>query len=507
MKTSAIGAPLNPEEKPEEDESTELNWADIAPIAPTFPTAEKYIVETDGNKAHVTYTDVGGSEYKPIEMDITEAAAGKNYVYLKVTNNGTDMVQVRVNVVDDALVAAGAQNMATNVSATMNGTSVNTDLVWGGSFFEIAGGATAELIVKYSGEVEKLQLMIDSSRNDTALRSGDITVEDVKFAKLGDVVIPDDPTPNPPAGDGDDPVEDSGIQLEFWASDASLYTISGHNIKYNGAGNTYACVGSDVTALAAGNNTFTVTITNNGATSAKVRVDLQATVQVGNHKVVNTGATGGDVWTDSEWGGSAVNVAAGESVTLVITYDETTERGAVKDLIFFVDAMKGDAETYSSDITVSGMAFSKVGGDEPIDPPAVETPAGEYLSFTGNECYTLSATASDYVNSINVTYTEVSDNTYQNVNTWIQDKAAGKSSAHVTIKNNGTETVNITVKLENGTGGATETKVVLAGGESFDATLAYTFAPDLLYFFIDSGWAEATATHAGDVTISNIYFQ
>ena len=175
IKTSAVGAPLNPPEKPSGD-TTDINWSEIAPIAPEFPSADKYVVAVEGNKANVTYTDVGGSEYKPIELDVTEASAGKNYVHLKVTNNGTEMVQVRVNVVDMALVEAGAQNMATNISATMNGVAVNTDLVWGGSFFDIPAGETAELVVHFGGVVEKLQLMIDSSRNDATLRSGDITV-------------------------------------------------------------------------------------------------------------------------------------------------------------------------------------------------------------------------------------------------------------------------------------------------------------------------------------------
>ena len=162
-------------------------------------------------------------------------------------------------------------------------------------------------------------------------------------------------------------VEKTAIVPEYnwWVSDGSFYTVEGDTIKYNGAGNTYACVGCDVTALAAGKNTFTITITNNGAAAARVRVDLQATVQVGNHKVVNTEAVGGDVWTDAEWGGSIVTVPAGESVTLVITYDETTERGAVKDLIIFADSARGDAETYATDITVSGMEFSAPAAEDP----------------------------------------------------------------------------------------------------------------------------------------------
>ena len=514
IKTSAEGAPLNPEEKPSEDNNQTINWADVSPIAPTFPSAEKYVVEIVDNKANVTYTDVGGSEYKPIEMDITDVAADNNYVYLKITNNGTEMVQVRVNVIDQALVDAGTQNMATNVSATMNGNNVYTDLVWGGSFFEIAGGDTAELIVKYSGEVEKLQLMIDSSRNDQELRSGDITVEEIKFAALGESDTPVNPpeedgtetgpwdgklsyntkntyvitplnqptesvnvtytdikdnsywnvnaniksaasgknsvslkiknngtetvyitvkieaagaaalmegkmeipageehsfnqsfsgvaemlyffidsgwstetnshagnvtisavsfdgesTPPsggddvPPAGGDDVPPADDSIQLDFWMSDSSKFVVDGKNpinIKYNGAGNTYACVGGDISALALGNDTFTVTITNNGSAASKVRVDIQATNKVGNHNCCNVSATGGDVWTDSSWGGSSLTVAPGESVTLVILYDGNSDRGPVTNLVVFVDGARGDSETYSSDITISDLGFSK----------------------------------------------------------------------------------------------------------------------------------------------------
>lgn len=685
--TSAEGAPLNPPEKPEIDD-TEITWGE--PVAPTFESTELYTVVTNGNSANVTYSAVGGSTYKPVEMDITEAAAVKNHVYLKVTNNGTAAVSVRVNVIDQALVDAGAQNMATNQSATQDGVAVNTDLLWGGSFFTIEAGQTSELIVKFSGEVEKLQLMLDSSRNDQNTYSGDVTVEELKFAKVGEIEIPEDPTdpeqptePKPadpvsgnltlnfggfettidgnvtdgyginvdennniaveytnivgnsyknfwanvsaiagnknifvmkvtnpgtasvkiridiesqtqvnanttccnlsatmdgngvftdlewggsvfeiPAGataalevtydasklptnvkimvdscqwddetshegkitiselafageyipeeggeeGGDEPVAppaDTGLQFNFWTS-SDNYTVNGNNIKYNGAGNAYSCAGTDIAALATGNNTFTVTITNNGAADSRVRVDIQATTQIGNHTVCNVSATGGDVWTDMEWGGSAVTVPAGQSVTLVITYDENTERGAVTNLVVFLDAGRGTADIYNSDITLSGMSFSKVGGEEPAPEAPVE---GEYLSFKGNDCYTLSATPEQYVNSIQVTYTAVSDNTYQNVNTWIQDKAAGKATLGATIKNNGAETVNITVKLENGAGGACEEKVTLAAGESKTVSKSYDFAPDSLYFFIDSGWAETTATHAGDITISGIHFK
>ena len=676
--TSAEGAPLNPSEEPPVDNTDEINWADISAVAPTFPSAEKYVVAIDGNKANVTYTDVGGSEYKPIEMDITEASAGKNYVYMKVTNNGAESVNVRVNVIDQALVDAGAQNMATNVYATMDGAAVNTDLVWGGSFFDIAPGQTAELVVKFSGVVEKLQLMLDSSRNDSVLRSGDVTVEDIKFAVVGEVEIPDDstdptdPTEPKPA----DPVS-GNLTLNFGGFETTIngnvkdgYGINvdeNNNIAVeytNIVGNSYKNFWANVSALAGNKNIFSMKVTNNGDATVKVRIDIESQTQVNaNTTCCNLSATmdGNGVFTDLEWGGSVFEIPAGATAVLEVTYDasklptnvkimvdscqwddETSHEGKItiselafageyipeeggdqpteppapapefndlyvefktennytlvspdtyansvrvtysdiaqnswsnvniwvedksadcsvfsmkltnhgaadvsvwvqmKDaagaelinenkniaagaeqvitfnysgtaqmIFFFIDSThEAAAGPNSGDITISELKLGKVAAEEKPEEPTPEVPVeGEYLSFKGNDCYIRSATAEEYVNAIQITYSEVSDNSYQNVYTWIQDKAAGKTTLGVTVKNNGTETVTITVKLENGAGEAAEYKMVIAAGETQTLSGAYSIAPDQLYFFIDSGWAETTATHAGDVTISGINFK
>lgn len=657
--TSAEGAPLNPVEPPI-DGSVKIDWSAIDACTPTFATTPEYNVTIDGNKTNVTYTDISGSAYKPIEMDVTDLAAGKNFVYLKVTNNGSEMVQVRVNMFDPTLTG---NNTATNICATMNGNAVFTDTAWGGSFFEIPAGETAELVVNFAAGGVKLQLMIDSSRNDTVLRSGDITVEEIKFTAVGEVVVPHThsdkdengkcdecgedlivpPTVKDPesgnltttiggvevalggnvtdgygvhgnsdgtvrveytnistntyenvwaqisevaagksqislkiknngeataeitvkieaagavalmegkmeipageeqtftgnfegvadklyffidsgwstvntyhagevviseiafAGEGGGEPADTGLQPTFWTS-SSDYTVNGNNIKYNGAGNAYSCVGFDVASIAAGKTTFTITITNNGAADSRVRVDIQGTNQVGNHTVINTDATGGDVWTDMEWGGSCVTVPAGESVTLVITYDVNTDRGAPTNVCLFVDAARGVGDTFSSDITLSGMAFS---GE-------VSTPdesKGEKLSYTANECYTINPNGQPTA-KLNVTYSSVSTNTYQNVNAAINGTTKGFDLMTLKIKNNGNETVAITVKLEDlNQKGILEQNVVLAAGE--EKLVALNFGYDksaevqMIFFFIDSGYSEANTTHAGDVTISEIEY-
>ena len=698
IKTSAKGAPLNPPvvtPPVEGGDDEEINWADIAPIAPTFATTPEYTVVIDGNKANVTYTDIS-STYKNIEMDVTEAVAGKNYLYLKVTNNGTEMVQVRVNMFDPTLEGKN-NNTSTNISATMNGQPVFTDTAWGGSFFEIPAGESAELVLNFGVGGVKLQLMIDSSRNDSTLRSGDVTVEDIKFAAVGDVEAPhkcadadedgkcdecgkDMPTTPPvvdhpvsgnlsttiggttvklsgntadgygvnvdennniiveytniignsykniwadlsaiagtkttftmkvtnngeeavkvridiesktqtsayttccnvsatmngepastdkeyggsmfvieagatatlevvydasklptnikimidscqwddetshagsivisdlgfsgeyvPEAGGDDPVDpkpepDTGLQFEFWTS-SDDYTANGHNIKYNGAGNSYSCAGTDIAALAAGKTTFTVTITNNGTATSRVRVDIQGTTKVGEHTVLNTSATGGDVWTDAEYGGSTVTVEPGQSVTLVIEYDVNTERGAPTNLVLFVDASRGDGETYSSDITLSGMAFSG-------EAPAPEEPKMEYtdlyVEFKTEDAYVITTTDT-YVNSAKITYADMLQNSWKNINIWVEDKSADCSIFSMKLTNHGEATVSVWVQMKDAAGAELiNQNVDIEAGAEEVFTFEYTGVGKTIYFFVDSTHEADAELNTGEITISEL---
>ena len=685
--TSAEGAPLNPPAQPPVDGGDEIDWPAVEPLAPTFETTPEYTVAIDGNKTNVTYTDVSGSAYKPIEMDITDAVAGKNYVYLKVTNNGTETVNVRVNLFDPTLTG---NNQATNISATMNGTPVFTDLSWGGSFFDIAAGETAELVVNFGVGATKLQLMIDSSRNDSVLRSGDVTVEEIKFSAVGDVEVPHSckdadgdaicdecgegmiVPPSPPK----DPVSGNlNLVLGDFSATIGGNTGDGYGVNVNDdgtisveytniKGNSYKNIWANVSSIAGSKSVFTMKVTNNGTEAAKIRIDIESQTQTSaNTTCCNVSATqdGADVYTDTEWGGSMFVIEAGATATLEVVYDasklptnikimidscqwddETSHAGSIilselnftgeyvpeeggddpkpepeveyndlyveyktenaytlvspdtyansvrvtytdiaqnswaniniwvedksadcsifsmkltnhgaaqvsvwvqmKDaagaelinqnvdiaagaeetftfnyegtaqmIFFFVDSThEADAATNAGDITISELKLGKVKAEEPVDPqpPVVEPVEGAYLSYTANDIYTLSATPDQYVNSLTVTYAAAETDTYLNVNTWIQDKAAGKSTLSVYIKNNGTEEVKITVKLETDGTGKGETTVTVAAGETLHVELAYTEDPAMLYFFIATGWNDnAHVQSAGNVTISGVEFK
>ena len=675
--TSAEGAPLNPPvDNPPVDGGDEIDWAGIEASAPTFETTPEYTVAIDGNKANVTYTDVSGSAYKPIEMDVTELVAGKNHVYLKVTNNGTETVNVRVNMFDPTLTG---NNQATNISATMNGTAVYTDTAWGGSFFDIPAGETAELVIYFGVGGVKLQLMIDSSRNDTTLRSGDVTVEEIKFAAVGEVEIPD-PNPDPDPDPQPENPTSGNLTLDFGEFQTKIdgnvtdgYGINvGENntinVEYtNIVGNSYKNFWANVSAIAGTTTTFQMQVTNNGTETVKLRVDIESKTQTSaNTTCCNVSATknGVEVYTDKEWGGSTFEIAAGETAVIEVVYDpskqptnikimvdscqwddSTSHAGSItisaldftgeyvpeepkpeepkpeepkieysdlyvewktenaytitttdtyvnaarisyadmvknswnniniwvedksagcsvfsmkltnhgsatvsvwvqmKDaagaelinqnvdiaageeqvftfnyegnaqmIFFFVDSThEADADLNTGDITISEIKLGKVAASEepPVqEEPTVTIPEGEYLSYTGNDIYTLSATPEQYVNSITVSYTAAKTDTYLNVNTWIKDKAAGKATLSAYITNNGTEEVKITVKLETDGASKGETTVVVAAGQTLHVELGYTEEPSMLFFFIGTGWnAEAHTQSAGNVTIAGVEFK
>ena len=309
-------------------------YVDLTPVAGEY-------LKYDGNDCYTfdkenyleeitfTYDNVSTNTYQNVNTWIKDKAAGKATLELYLVNNGTETVYVTVK-----LEAAGAVALA-------------EEKVY------VAAGEVKAVTLNFVGEAEMLYFFIDTGWSETTTsHAGSLTVAGVRFSgEAGSVT--------PPA--------DTGLQLEFWTS-SNDYTTNGNNIKYNGAGNSYSCAGSDIVAHAAGKTTFTVTITNNGTETSRVRIDIQGTNKIGNHTVLNTSATGGDVWTDAEWGGSTVTVAPGESVTLVITYDEHTERGVVTNLVVFVDSGRGDDATYNSDVTLSGMEFS---GE--YVPPVAET--------------------------------------------------------------------------------------------------------------------------------------
>ena len=545
ISTSATGAPLNPAEKQDDPvvPNDGIDWNAIAAVAPTFGSTDVYNVTNSGTSSHVTYSNVGGSSYINVEMDITDASAGKNYVHLTVTNNGTEMANVRVNLVDSALVDKGAQNMSTNQSATMDGETVWTDLVWGGSFFEIPAGKTVELVIHFNGAVERLQLMLDSSRNDAGVYAGDITVDNIKFAKLGEIVLPEpDPTdpvtPTNPADPTEPGTEDpkptdpvptepkpedpvtgdrtmilGGKEITWDGNINDGYALNANdsnntlNVRYTAiVGNSYKNFWANVAAQAANKNIFSVKVKNNGTVAVRVRIDIESQTQVNaNTTACNLSATqdGQSVFTDLEWGGSSFVIEPGATAVLEVTYDASKLPTNVK---IFVDSHQyDDTATHAGNITFSSMTFKgsydpqpeptepKPTEPKPTEPtptepkptePAPTEPAVDPLLSFSAEPGTGYEIANGTDGSVNVKYNGPG-NTWKPITAYAADLAAGKNAFHVTVKNNGTADARVRFDVQG------TTWVATGDGSGTDACNVSATGGDI---WTDLTWGGSTLT-------------
>ena len=600
IQTSAEGKPLNPSLKPEggNNDTPATDWESSAAINANFGSTDKYTVVNENTSANIKYSDIGGSSYLNVEMNITEAAKQMNALHLTLKNNAATEAQVRVNVIDAELLSSGAQNASTNQSATMNGTEVYTDLTWGGSFFTIPAGETVEAVVYFNGQVETLQLMIDSSRNDASTYAGDVTVDDIKFALIGELEIPVDPenptedttqSENPSEDPTQDPTEEptetpekeytftainknmkikksvyvrdlphktgeklgslktgtevyvfgkcnetgwykisykdsigyvsvgyvdentavepenppeepvvpekpvvpdtpvvpenptsgdlttsiNGTEVTFGGNVEDGYIVNANdskntlNVTYSGiVGNCYKNIWADVSNIAGTKNKFTVKITNNGTKEVKVRIDIESQTQVNaNTTACNQSSTqdGNSTYTDLEWGGSMFTVAPKATITAEVTYDASKKPTLVK---IFVDSHTYDDEaSHSGNITFSNMAFSGeyVPGQKPSTPD-VDVTGNSSLTFTAeeNSGYTVDKLG-QAAESVNVAYSGT-DNTYKPITAAVAELAAGNNTFSIKIKNNGAETVRVRVDVQGTTWVATG-----EGGQGTDA--------------------------------------
>lgn len=325
-----------------------------------------YIINTDDktNSMNVTYAKIGGATYKNINANVASVAVGKTEFSVKIKNNGTESVSVRIDIQGST---HDGKTDSCNVSATQDGEGVYTDTEWGGSAFTVAAGKSSELKVVYTsngvhGAAKAVMFYIDSSvYNDTATHSGDVTFSEMAFGGE-EVVKPYEPeTPVVPEGEN---CELSFASTEQFAVNPSGVAAQSVNIAYTDiTGGSYANVQANAVALAAGKDTFSLKIKNNGTANAVVRVDLIGETKVGNTDVCNVSHQnigGSDARTDTEYGGTYITVAAGEEVTLIIAYDGAGARGAVQRVQVYLDtATYGDTGTYSGNITVGEFKFTK----------------------------------------------------------------------------------------------------------------------------------------------------
>ena len=367
--------------------------------------------------------------------------------------------------------------------------------------------------------------------------------------------------------DGDEPQDpvnpDEGINWdEITATDVTLapssdtYTVTKSEgvstVTYESAGN-WACVSSaDIVTAANANNVMSVNLKNNSSSTSTVRVDVQGTTKSGNTDCLNVSAAAeghSEVYTDKEWGGSKIELAANEEVQFIIEYDVTTEaRGAATNLLIFIDSLQADSVAHAGgSISISNVKFANTTGADitpytpqpgpgPVPGPDTDEPDETWdpidaldLSFAGSECYTIAK--ADGVTT--VTYSEAGG--YGCVFTdGIAETANQNDTVRVTLKNNSSSASKIRVDIQGTTkvgnsdclnvkaeaaghtdiytdttwGGST---ITLAAGEKVHFIITYDTHTDKgaarnLLVFMDSLQGDMVAHEGGSISISSVKF-
>ena len=328
---------------------------------------QPYAINTDeeSNSMNVTYTAAQGASYHNIKADIAAIASDKNIFSATITNNGENVVSVRVDIV--ASRAVNANTNVCNLSATMDGESVYTDLEWGGSMFNIPAGATVEIEVVYDTSYgpSTLQFLIDTATyGDTATHEGDVTFSEMEFSGEGEVTDPEPEEPITPPEGGTTEVDLGAVKVEVNAvANGDPYTAKVEDgklgVTYTEAkGNSYLNVNLTQGAIevAAQNNVLTVQVTNNGTATVELRIDVMTDTKVNNTNACNISATqdGVAVRTDTDWGGSFFTIEAGKTVTIQVVYDGAR---TITGIQFLIDSFMGTDTTHAGNITIGDMAF------------------------------------------------------------------------------------------------------------------------------------------------------
>ena len=426
-------------------------------------TPEYTVTKDDENKTwNVTYTNVqgGGTDngYKTISAGVETLDLGLNRYSVKIRNNGTKEVKVRIDIIGQT--PTSKNNKSCNLAAFQDGKEAATDMAWGGSTFVIEPGKTSELQVVFNPEqiVKAVEFFFDSHiYDDEGTHAGDVTLSEMAFlGELegevdGPIYTPgygEDAPEHPVSGnlttkiDGTD-ITIAGNTSEGYGVNASVDENNNQivDIVYtNIIGKSYANLEiGGIGELAAVHDTFKVEMTNNGTEAVKIRIDLKNA----DDKMCNVSATETAVRaiTDAN-NGTQIELAAGATAIVEIKYDAAKEPTK---LFFFIDSWTWDDPTpHAGNITLSGMTFTGDYVPEEDDEP---TATFDKLNVNWvNEALTASATSGE-VDSLTLAYGGTKANYGACASLAPVGDITGKNTFSVKIKNNGTTAAKVRIDM------------------------------------------------------------
>ena len=477
----------------------------------------QYALSADKKAMNVVYQNVS-QNYNNVNVAVPTGAADSRTLSFKVTNNGDAPVAVRGNA--NGTTPHGEHSIvAVNVSAKQDGVDVSTDLEWGGSFFNIAAGATSVCEITYSETIARLEWMIDS--HIAGSQSGDVIISTLKFDGYDPSVTPEpEPTPTPaptPTKPSDVTDEDAiaftDIQGNVGSESTYQYLLSDDtkamNVVYQDVTQNYNNVNVAIPSAVSESRTLSFKVTNNGETAVAVRGNANADTTHGAHdiKAVNVSAKqdGVAVSTDLEWGGSFFTIAAGATSVCEITYSEAISR-----LEWMIDSHI--AGTQSGDVTISTLKFA-----EPEPEPAVTT-----LNFVSKAPYT--AVVDTENGKTTISYESVETDTYANISAAITGAPVGPKAISFDLKNTGANNSTVAFDLLDSdghhicvvrdydyfdfNGGNNRAQFGIDAGATRKLVIAYVGELARIDLYYDSLWNNESHTEHtnGSLEISNVEY-
>lgn len=175
----------------------------------------------------------------------------------------------------------------------------------------------------------------------------------------------------------------SGVEAKAWtlaSEDTEKYTITSkqegkaYDVVYNTTTSTYETIDVDLASYETDkNNTFAITVKNNGTTDIALRFDLIGTtptaVEGGEQNllecVTKAAVVGGTANFNAQWGGTELVVKAGETATLYLTYECETHGKPVTLKIFFnTQYYNNEQVARSGNVTLGDFKFANVTEEE-----------------------------------------------------------------------------------------------------------------------------------------------
>ncbi len=291
----------------------------------------------DSKSLDITYSEVAKQSYTTVNVHFGSGYESYRKLGFTIENKGENEVGFRTDIYADA-THGEYEIHAVNKIATKGCFLLNTDYDWGGSVCTILPGETALIEVSYTDVATAVQLFIDSAIGGDLVdtHAGHVVFSDLYFC------------------DGAIDFAVANMDAEY---SVTKYSDSGITVSYESiGGQSYKNVGfgglSDYSAA----RRVSFDIKNNTDRYSKVRIDANTAETHGANNIyagnVSAVKNGSEIYTDTTWGGSFIELNAGEEASVAIFYDEP-----VTALLVYVDSSREAGTFDNGSITFNNINF------------------------------------------------------------------------------------------------------------------------------------------------------